>query len=219
MGSSLSGSSPRLSWIAATRWPRLKPCLHVAESRRGNVEGTSRTVFGITDATGSRPMGQSHVERHLLYQLYLQESWVSACVELIARRCTAGGIDFEPTIDAANAANRDALMEWFRWVNPGENFRDVGMSAVRGMLIWGDGYWEVARVGGMPLEVYTLDPLTIDKIADQQGNIMSYWQYDDAPGEGVAFKPDEVICFKLGSPRGGLYGLSPTQAVAAADDY
>jgi hypothetical protein len=153
-----------------------------------------------------------------LYQAYLSCPWSSACVDTVARTITAGGLKLVPDTDddegdkPTPAPTRDVLrmQSLLDRVNPREDIRQLYRGLLTDAQVFGDGFWEVVWYAGQPVALYSLDSPTMIPIADEHGTITGYTQVLDT-GRTAMFEPHEVIQVSLDSPRGGVYGVGPTQ--------
>jgi HK97 family phage portal protein len=143
--------------------------------------------------------------------------WVSACVDVIARTATAGGIEVVPETNVLSPLERPEptdevrrLQALFDYVNPQDDIRQLMRRVMTDMLVFGDAYLEVVWVGKYPAALYPLDPTTLTIISDEHGKILSYHQETTSKRQ-ANFKPREVIHFRFDNPGDSLYGLSPTQ--------
>jgi HK97 family phage portal protein len=152
-----------------------------------------------------------------LLQAYLACPWSSAAIDVIARTCTAGGIDvvhdtvaFGDSILPEAPAEVQKVQELLKFVNPYDDIRQLMRNVMTDLLIFGDAFIEVVHVMGEPAALYSLDPPTMSILADEHGIIKGYYQRTDT-NRKANFKPNEVIHIKFDAPGNGLYGVSPTQ--------
>lgn len=151
-----------------------------------------------------------------LYGAYMSCPWASACVDVIARTVTAGGLEIVP--DSADEGESSPapppevlrLRELFDFVNPRENMRQLLTSVVTNLLVFGDAFVEVVYLADQPVALYTLDSPSMIPIADEHGTVSSYTQQLD-PNRTADFEPREVLHFTLGGPREGVYGVGGIQ--------
>lgn len=156
-----------------------------------------------------------------LYDSYRTCVWSWACVNVIARTITAGGLvtdwnndDGEGDEDTPDKPAEVLLLErLLRFTNPREDIRQLLRSTIADLLVFGDAYIEVVWVGNQPVALYTLDSPTTSPIADEHGNVTKYVQVTDF-GQRAEFEPRDVIHISLDSPRSGVFGVSPTQAAS-----
>ena len=149
-----------------------------------------------------------------LYGAYMACSWASACVDVIARTVTAGGLEITPDDDSQDVDNPPPevlrLQSLFDFVNPRENMRQLLRGIVTDLLIFGDAFVEIVYLGGLPVALYSLDSPSMIPIADEHGSVTHYTQALD-PFRQAEFDPHEVMHFTLDSPRGGVYGIGGIQ--------
>lgn len=173
-----------------------------------------------TAATSSQIAATSERQQVLaqLHQAYMSCNWVSACVDLIARTVTAGGLQIvADTVDTDGDVPPEPdqvtrIRRLVRFVNPREDMVQLLRCVATDLMLFGDAYIEVVELLGEPVALYTLDSTTMTVISDQHGEVSGYVQ--DVDGVRTArFEPDQVIHISLDAPRGGLYGVSPAQKV------
>jgi len=154
-----------------------------------------------------------------LYQAYLTCPWVAAPIDLIARTVTAGGLQV-----VSDALSDDGtvppdtpevtrLRRLMRYVNPRQDMVQLLRSAVIDLNLFGDAYIEIVTLLGEPVALYTLDSTTMTVVADAHGEVTGYIQVVDGLGgtRTAEFTPEQVIHISLDAPRGGSYGVGPTQ--------
>lgn len=171
-----------------------------------NVQNTS----SLTSATSERQQVLAQ-----LHQAYMACNWVSASIDLIARTVTAGGLQIVAEADKNGDTPADTpqvvrLRRLLRFTNPREDMVQLLRNTATDLELFGDAYIEVVSLLGEPVALYTLDATTMTVIADAHGEVSGYIQ--DVDGVRTArFAPEQVIHISLDAPRGGLYGVSPTQ--------
>ena len=150
-----------------------------------------------------------------LHQAYMACNWLSACIDLIARTVTAGGLQVvADTAEDGTVPDEPPqvarLRRLLRFTNPREDMVQLLRNTATDLELFGDAYIEIVSLLGEPVALYTLDATTMTVIADQHGEVTGYMQ--DVDGVRTAsFDPDQVIHISLDAPRGGLYGVSPAQ--------
>ena len=152
-----------------------------------------------------------------LYDAYLACPWAAACVDTIARTITAGGVQIDWCGDTGEGeaippkpANVLALQQLLDYINPREDVRQLLRGCLTDLLVFGDSFVEVVWFLGLPIGLYSLDVPSMRIIADPHGEVEQYVQITEQ-GQRAEFTPEKVIHISLDSPRGGLYGVSPTQ--------
>jgi hypothetical protein len=171
------------------------------QANAGDYGGTTRQDF----------MGQ-------LYEAYLACPWASASVDTVARTVTAGGLSLVPQVDntegdlptpapTAEVLRAQGLLDF---INPREDARQLYRGVISDLQVFGDAFLEVVWFLSLPVALYSLDCPSMIPIADEHGVVTGYSQVLD--GARIAhFEPHEVIHISLDSPRGGIYGVGPTQ--------
>lgn len=179
--------------------------------------GTNDTNPGSNQSTGPGVDRKSFMDQ--LQQAYLACPWSSACVDVIARTCTAGGLQVVP--NKVNLENPTLLtpdpppevlelQKLLDWVNPYDDVRQLMRGVITDLLVYGDSFTEVVYLMGKPVALFTLDPSTMEVFADEHGIVHGYGQ-EMTTGRKVVFAPHEVIHVSVAPPGGGIYGMSATQ--------
>ena len=149
-----------------------------------------------------------------LYQAYLTCPWASACVDVIARTITAGGLEVAWDGDAEDVPEAppqvEALRALFDYVNPSEDIRQLMRGVITDLLVFGDAYVELVWVADRVAGMWSLDAPSMNVIADEHGQVSGYVQLTEN-GKRAEFTPEQVIHVSLDSPRSGVNGISPTQ--------
>lgn len=149
-----------------------------------------------------------HYEHELstLYDAYKACPWISAPIDTIAKRITSGGIEFEPTHKGADPANLARLQNLFLYCNLYEDIVEITQLAIIATLIFGAGQWEVGWAAGIPISLFYADPVTIQPVTDEFGNVTGYAQRLGG-GKKIDLGADQIVRFALRGPRGET--LSP----------
>lgn len=201
---------------AASRKPTIAPPTPQLVGRRGFVTG-----IPLGGATETNP-GQSNtpVDRQSfmesMLQAYLSCPWSAACIDVIARTATAGGIQVAPNAELNGASTPDLppdvqkVQSLLDWVNDQDDIRQLMRNVITDLHIFGDSFTEVVWLLGQPVGLYSLDPTTMIVLADEHGIVTGYCQ-KMSTGKKVWFAPHEVIHVRFDAPGSGLYGVSPTQ--------
>lgn len=183
--------------------------------------GTAIPVGGSTEINPGQNVTAGTLDRQTfmeqLLQAYLACPWSSACIDVIARTCTAGGLEvvYQTTVYGSHEAPEAPdevrqIQELLRYVNPHDDIRQLMRRVITDLLIFGDSFTEVVWVMGAPAALYPLDPTTMTVLSDEHGNVSGYYQKTRTNRE-AKFKRHEVIHVKFDSPGDTLYGVSPTQ--------
>lgn len=178
------------------------------------IGGTTEWNQGYTQIGG---VSDRRTFMQQLQLLYITCPWSAAAVDTIARFCSAGGMDIVPDVDSHERLEKVDLtpqaqkaQDLFAYVNPEQNFRQLMRGIFTDLLIYGDSFVEVVWALGEPLALYSLPCTDMLVVADEHGVVSKYVQRTETNRKAV-FEPHEVIHIKLDSPRGGLYGLGPTE--------
>lgn len=162
---------------------------------------------------------------HQLQSLYSTCSVSSACVDTIARTCSAGGMDIVPEEETLEPSSQSAApihppappgvekaRMLFSYVNPEQNFRQLMRQVFTDLCVYGDAFVEVIWAFSEPIALYNLPCADMLIDANEHGVVRKYVQKTDT-NQRAEFAPNEVIHIKFDSPRNGLYGLGPTEKV------
>lgn len=164
-----------------------------------------------------------HQELDELFQAYMSCPPLATAVDAIARTVTGGGVEVVPDVDeseALHATPKDVppqvqgLKDLIGFVNPYDDIRQLSRNIVIDLMVAGDSFIEVTWKMGVPYALWHLDAATMIPLADEHGIIAGYKQIV-GPNRYVVFEPHEIIHIKLDSPRGGLFGTSPTKKLRA----
>lgn len=173
--------------------------------------GTTKQNAGYQGSTDRRAFLDE------LYGAYLACPWSSACVDVIAKTVTAGGLEIAPDVDPTEKAEKpkptaevQAAQKLLDFVNPREDSRQIARGGLTDMGIFGDAFYELVWFAGSVVAIYSLDAPSMIPLSDEHGTVLGYSQVLD-PQRTVDFDPHEVIQVSLDAPRGGLYGVGPTQ--------
>jgi HK97 family phage portal protein len=205
---------------------RRTPIAESAPATQASANGPQRIGYEYGSAlmpTTSRTAAAYSQERQQimtqLYQAYLTCPWVAAPIDLIARTVTAGGLQVVADAMAADGKvppdtpEVTRLRRLMRYVNPRQDLVQLLRSAVIDLNLFGDAYIEIVTLLGEPVALYTLDSTTMTVVADDHGEVTGYIQVVDGLGGSrtAEFTADQVIHISLDAPRGGSYGVGPTQ--------
>lgn len=153
-----------------------------------------------------------------LYQTFLGESWVSACVEAIAARLISGGWLLKPLDPKRpNLQSKTPLQEYLDWCNQDEDFSQIVHSLATDLLWAGECFAEITWKQSpvlhrpVPYELFTVDVISMDYvIAPDRKSIASYQQTTDT-GEKVDLEPSSILRVWFPDPRNRLRALSPIE--------
>ena len=177
---------------------------------------------GLTEANQGIGAATQTDRRTLLEQLfesYVACPWSWACVQVIAKTITAGGLVTDWDTDTGEGdqeepekpANVLALERLLAYVNPEEDIRQLMRNVITDLLVFGDAFIEVVWWQSQPVALYSLDSPSMMPLADKHGTVTGYVQMTDF-AQRAEFEPRDIIHISLDAPRGGVFGVSPTQA-------
>ena len=204
----------------AARQSTVRPPSPTVVPRAGYVPGIpigGSTPSNPGSATTSGAMDrQSWLDQ--LFQAYLACPWVADCIDVIAHTVTAGGIQAVPnSLSLEGDEDRPepppevkSVQNLLEFVNPQDDIRQLIREVITDLLIFGDSFTEVTYLDTIPVGLYTLDPRTMQVLADEHGKVLGYFQ-QMPNGRSAQFLPHQVVHVKLDAPGGGIYGVSPTQ--------
>jgi hypothetical protein len=154
-----------------------------------------------------------------LYDCYIAVPWAWACVQVIARTITAGGLYSDWDADSGEGDEAPAkppaviaLERFYGFCNPTQDIRQVLRNAIAALVVFGDALLEVVWDGPTPVALYNLDVPTTYPRAGEHGDITGWVQVTDL-GQRAEFEPREVIHVSLDSARPGVNGVAPLQAM------
>jgi hypothetical protein len=154
-----------------------------------------------------------------LFDMYTQCPWSWSCVNAIARTITAGGLVTDWNGDDGEGDQKVppkpfavlALERLLNFCNEKDDIRQLTRKAIIDLEVFGDAFIEVVWLGDLPVALYNLDSPSMLPDTDEHGMVKGYVQLTDM-GQRAEFEPREVIHIGLDAPRGGPWGISPTQA-------
>lgn len=200
--------------VSRTSAAALTPATTAQVRRTGYEYGIPLSHVGTSAQVAATSERQQILDE--LYQAYMTCNWVSAPIDLIARTVTGGGLQIvaNDELPADETPPEppviDRLRRLLKFTNPREDLVQLLRCACIDLLLFGDAYLEIVALLGEPVALYTLDATGMTVISDQHGEVSGYRQDVDGV-RSATFTPDQVIHISLDAPRGGLYGVSPTQ--------
>lgn len=193
-----------------------------ATSKAFSLAWDETEAMGITaDMRRSGPGMLSDQDRkETLYQAYLNSVWISACVDVIAKRITSGGMVIEITEQGTeNQAEYNQLHDFLHYINEDEDFLQLIRSIATDLLIYGECYMEIVRGSdGKPYSLHKIDCITMNYKLDQHGNVIEYIQNMTHSTETVSFSPDDVVRWWLPDPKANKKALSPIERILGSVD-
>ncbi len=211
--------------VQPTKGPR-----DISEARRVRGASQSRSfslawdeteALGITaDMRRSGPGMLSDQERkETLYQSYLNNVWISACVDVIAKRITSGGFIIEEVEQGKGSDdNRTTIDAFLHYINDDEDFLQLIRSIATDLLIYGEAYMEVISKAFKPYSLVKVDCQTMNYTLDQHGNVLKYTQNMTHSTDTVEFQPDEIVRWWLPDSKAAKKALSPIERILGPTD-
>jgi HK97 family phage portal protein len=149
------------------------------------------------------------------YKAYIGNPWVRACVQAIAKRFTSGKWEIEEIEQGkGNQANYDKLKQFFLFINPDEDFKQLLRSIAEDLGIYGESFVEVVYgPDGLPAQLHKIDCISMSVRFDQHGMVTKYMQDLDKSTDTVEFEPDQIIRWWLPDPRANKKALSPIECM------
>lgn len=221
---------------ARSRSPQLiipdRPLIEINEARRRASTPSNKArsfslawdeteALGITaDMRRSGPGMLSDQERkEVLYKAYLNNVWISACVDVIAKRITSGGFILEETVQGkGNESERAQLDALLHYVNEDEDFLQLIRSIATDLLIYGEAYMEIVSKAGKPFQLHKIDCQTMSYRLDMHGNVLQYIQNMTHSTDTITFAPDEVIRWWFSDAKATKKALSPIERILGPVD-
>ena len=147
----------------------------------------------------------------------MQNPWISACVDVVAKRITSGGFSIEPVDQTQeNDANRKTILDFLLFINENWDFLQFVRSIAMDLLIFGEAYCEIVRKNGKPWKLYKIDCLTMGYELDPHGAIVGYWQQLNSTQEPNPLPAEDVIRWWFPHPRANMTALSPIERILDA---
>lgn len=190
---------------------------YMAVSRRGLDSDVPRGGTNVHQQSTSTSLSRRELMDQL-YAAYLTCPWSNACVDTVARTVTAGGLHIVSDDDTKERTPTKTppppgvqrLQGLFDYTNPREDIRQLLRGILTDLQVTGDAFIEVVWLLGAPVALFSLDSATMVPIADEHGMISGYQQWVDGDRH-VDFAAHEVLQISMDAPRGGVYGVGPTQ--------
>lgn len=169
----------------------------------------------ITSPSGS-PRWEKMVRPAVFWEIYEKESWVYAAVQEIKKWVLADGWEIMPVVENPDTEQKARVERFLESPNPDETFEDLLESSVIDLMVFGDAFWEIARVDGKPEmgALFSMDTVRMQIEADDNGNITQYVQVGVNGGaKEVTIEKKDVIHFKLAARGRNLFGRSPLNSL------
>jgi hypothetical protein len=120
-----------------------------------------------------------------LYQLYKQSTTFGSAVDVVAKRFISGEWAIVPrkvlsprtgrqTTIAGDPHDQLLLMEYFRYCNQDEDFKQILQKQVKDIMVFGETYSEIVYRAGIPYELYSCNTVAMDYVPDGYGGVKRY---------------------------------------------
>lgn len=200
---------------------RGRPSASSSKARSFSLAWDENEALGITpDMRRSGPGMLSDQERkETLYKAYLNNVWISACVDVIAKRITSGGFIIEEVEQGKGSdENRKRIDKLLHFVNPDDDFLQLVRSIATDLLIYGEAYMEVVSKAGQPFSLHKIDCITMNYKLDQHGNVLQYVQNMTHSMDTISFAPNEVIRWWFPDAQANKKAISPIERILGPVD-
>jgi HK97 family phage portal protein len=159
-----------------------------------------------------RPLTEAE-RKETLYQVYVGNTWVSSCVDVISKRFTSGGWHLEEVEEGkGQPANKDILKNFLLNINDDEDFLQYLRGIADDLDIYGESYSEIVLgTDGLPAQLVSIDCVTMTYELDEHGNITKYIQTLVKSGKTIIFKPEQIIRWWFPSKRARKVAFSPIE--------
>lgn len=177
-----------------------------------------RDAWGLDLASRSW-QGLTPTERKsILLDIYINNPWVSACIDVIVKRVFSGGFTIEKIDEEAkdNQAHYDQLMEFCLRVNDDWDFNQYGRASLTSEMIYGECYTEIVWKAGLPFELYNVDCLTMGYKPNRYGQIDQYYQEMPSTLMRNTLDPRNIIRWWFPHPRASIDPFAPAEKVSDA---
>jgi len=156
--------------------------------------------------------------KRILLDIYLNNPWVSACIDVIAKRIFSGGYVVEKIDEEAkdNQQHFDVLNEFLLRINPDWDFNQLGRSLVQDKLIFGECYSELTWKNGQPWQLFKIDAIPMGYIADRYGQIEQFYQELEWSRQRNYLDPQNIIRWWFPHPRSSIDPFAPAEKVSDA---
>jgi SPP1 gp7 family putative phage head morphogenesis protein len=208
---------------AALAESRTSPDVRVP-ARQGYAFGVPPEGLDEWTATTTAGDGGRRSQLTELYEAYRKCPWAWAGVNAIARRVTAGGLEFvyDPAQDESGDDEQPpkppevlAAERLFAYTNERQNILQLLRAAAAGLVIGADSFIEIVWIGKIPVALHMLPARDMTPLMDQHGQLTGYVQLTEY-GQEARFEPHQVVWISLDSPEGGVFGAAPLAAALVA---
>lgn len=208
----------RTSWIFDS---------HIEEANARGTSGKAPKNISLAwdDANfyGSQDVAQRNWQsltprerKDILLNIYLNNPWVSACVDVTAKRITSGGLSIEPIVDKPDERNLEILQNFCLRVNDDWDLLQYVRACITDELIFGDAYSETVWKNGLPYQLYKIDCLTMGYRTNRFGQITDFIQQMDTTREPQALDARNIIRWWFPHPRSAVEPFAPAERIQDA---
>src|SRR6266705_6237131 len=159
-----------------------------------------------------RPLTEAE-RKETLYSVYVGNTWVSACVDVISKRFTSGGWHLAEVEEGkGQEANKDKLKQFLLDINDDEDFLQFLRGVADDLDIYGEAYVEIILGSdGLPAQLVSIDCITMTYELDTHGNVTEYTQTLVKSNRTIKFKPEQIIRWWFPSKRARKVAFSPIE--------
>lgn len=164
-----------------------------------------------------RKRGEPHKHDFAEYSaVSSKQVWVYACIRCIAGKVASLPLRTYRTRPRADdqELQRGPLYDLLEQVNPYNNAWSLLFQTVWDLEANGNGYWYKYREGGVPKELWRLNPARVTIIPGTGDEFIKAYLYKVTEDRKLTFPAADIVQFKYPHPFDDLYGLPP---LAAAD--
>lgn len=104
------------------------------------------------------------------------------------------------------------------YVNPFWTPKRLARMDELSMCIFGESYWALHYVNGVPAEIWWLKASRMSPIPDEDGYLAGWWYESNVNGERIKFLPHEIVWQRYPNPLDEFSALSPIAAARLAAD-
>lgn len=154
----------------------------------------------------------------IMLDIYLNNPWISACIDVIAKRIFSGGYTVEKIDEEApdNPAHEKQLHEFALRINPDWDFNQLGRALITDKLIFGECYSEMTWKAGQPWQLFKIDCPTMGYKANRYGQIEQFYQEMEWSRERFFYDPKNIIRWWFPHPRASIDPFAPAEKVTDA---
>ncbi|HET8912411.1 MAG TPA: phage portal protein, partial [Ktedonobacteraceae bacterium] len=175
-----------------------------------------RLQYGDTQRTWQ---GLTPQERKLIMlDIYLNNPWVSGCIDVITKRIFSGGYVVEKVDEEApdNKEHEDMLHECALRINPDWDFNQLGRALLTDEFIFGECYAEMTWKNGLPWQIFKVDCPNMGFDADKYGQIERFYQEMQSTRRRNYLDPANIIRWWFPHPRASIDPFAPAEKVSDA---